>query len=432
MALYVKASEILEQAEGKLGCVKNLVYNSKYKNVKQLYALVCGVLKHSAVLEDIVSKSRLLKDDKKLKPHMAKLLVYDYVFGKGLKCGGHWKLLMRKNHGQLNSIVARMKVSRHLSSNRELLSSFQEAADDTGRQIPRYCRVNVLRSSMHDVMDYFKRHGHTYLGKARSVKDLERLKNNEFLTDLHLPDVLAFAHGTDFHDHELYRCGNIILQDKASCLPAFLLAPTPGAHVMDCCAAPGNKTSQLAAIMKNKGKIFAVDRDEARLATASTQLLRAGVTCHVLLHTDFLQLDPHDPRFRDVRFLLLDPSCSGSGMLNRHVGQVDEEKVSPDRLAALSGFQYLALRHALSFPRAQRVVYSTCSLHLQENEEVVQDVLKHFENSFRLVDPLPDWPHRGEGTFPGAALCLRASAHSDLTSGFFVAVFERVEQSPLK
>uniref|UniRef100_A0A8C4Q3V2 NOP2/Sun RNA methyltransferase 5 n=1 Tax=Eptatretus burgeri TaxID=7764 RepID=A0A8C4Q3V2_EPTBU len=343
MALYLKAAEILEQSEGKLGSVKNLVYNSKYKqNVKQLYALVCGVLKHSTVLEDVVSKSRLLKDDKKLKPQMA----------KGLKCGGHWKLLMRRNHGQLNSIVARMKVSRHLSNNQDLLSSFQGA-------IPRYCRVNVLRTSVCDVVDYFKRQSHNYLGKARSVKDLERLKNHEFLTDLHLPEVLAFAHGTDFHDHELYRCGNIILQDKASCLPAFLLAPTPGAHVMDCCAAPGNKTS----------------------------------------------------------------------MLNRHCGQTDENKVSPDRLAALNRFQYLALRHALSFPRAQRVVYSTCSLHLKENEEVVQDALKHYENSFRLVDPLPGWPHRGEGTFPGAALCLRASPHSDLTIGFFLAVFEKVEQT---
>uniref|UniRef100_A0A672UFG2 SAM-dependent MTase RsmB/NOP-type domain-containing protein n=1 Tax=Strigops habroptila TaxID=2489341 RepID=A0A672UFG2_STRHB len=98
---------------------------------------------------------------------------------------------------------------------------------------------------------------------------------------------------------------------------------------------------------------------------------------------------------------------------------------SAERLQALAGFQRKVLSHALSFPALQRLVYSTCSLHREENEDVVGAVLQERGSAFRLVDAFPCWPCRGLAAFPGAESCLRASAADTLTHGFFVAVLER-------
>ncbi|NXJ32092.1 NSUN5 methyltransferase, partial [Ciconia maguari] len=290
-------------------------------------------------------------------------------------------------------------------------------------QVPRYVRVNTLKTCVDDVIDFFKRQGYSYLGKAARVEELRALSGKKFLLDLHLPELLVFPPQTDFHDNLLYTSGHIILQDKASCLPAFLLGPAAGSHVIDACAAPGNKTSHLAAILKNKGQIFAFDVDTKRLATMNTMLMRAGVTGFQLAQQDFLTVDPGDPKYGKVTYILLDPSCSGSGMVNRMPRE--EAAPSAERLQALAGFQRKVLSHALSFPALRRLVYSTCSLHREENEDVVHAVLQERGSAFRLVNAFPSWPCRGLAAFPGAESCLRASPADTLTHGFFVAVLER-------
>ncbi|XP_072325410.1 28S rRNA (cytosine-C(5))-methyltransferase isoform X3 [Scyliorhinus torazame] len=291
MALYVKAAAILGQLEGKRGSVKTLVYNSGHKvraargerhsrargrasdghprergrlpgeeqterprgNIKQLFALVCETLKYTPVLEEIINTTDLLKKEKKLQINVAKVLVYDLLFGKGLKCGGSWKALIMKHRSQLKSALARLKVKRKVSCNEDLLET--KASSTAGCQLPRYVRVNLLKNTVEDVIDYFKREDYTYLGQATSVADLKHLGRKQFIGDLHLPELLVFHPKIDLHEHFLYTAGHIILQDKASCLPAHLLNPPTGSHVIDACAAPGNKTSHLAAILCNKGLV---------------------------------------------------------------------------------------------------------------------------------------------------------------------------------
>jgi len=174
-------------------------------------------------------------------------------------------------------------------------------------------------------------------------------------------------------------------------------------------------------------KIFAFDLDAGRLASMATLLARAGVSCCELAEEDFLAVSPSDQRYRRVQYILLDPSCSGSGMPARQLEEPGAGTPSKARLQALAGFQQRALRHALTFPSLQRLVYSTCSLCQEENEDVVCDALQQNPGTFRLAPVLPSWPHRGLGTFPGAEHCLRASPETTLTGGFFVAVLERVE-----
>ncbi|XP_072514449.1 28S rRNA (cytosine-C(5))-methyltransferase [Salminus brasiliensis] len=416
MALYTKAAEILDKVEQKKGVVKTLVYDSKFQNIKQLFALVCETQKYSSVLQEIIESTKLLKETK-LRFNLAKVLVYDLLFGRGLKCGGAWKAMMVKHRSRLQAALARMKVKQKVSRNEDLLPP--SVQDANARGIPRYVRVNTLKTTMEDVIDYLKREGYTYQGTASRIEDLSRLSGKAFMVDVHLRDLLVFSAKMDFHDHYLYKAGHIILQDKASCLPAYLLDPPVGGHVIDACAAPGNKTSHLAAIMKNKGKLFAFDLDAKRLSTMSTLLLRAGVTCQQLANQDFLKVDPLSPEYKEVKHVLLDPSCSGSGMVCLPDGGSEER--DGERLQALAAFQLRCLNHALQFPQLQRVVYSTCSIHSQENEEVVSACLQK-NPGFRLVHLFPQWPERGHVPL---TQCLRASTSQTLTHGFFVALLER-------
>ncbi|XP_048837740.1 probable 28S rRNA (cytosine-C(5))-methyltransferase isoform X1 [Brienomyrus brachyistius] len=418
MALYTKAAEILEKVERKEGAVKTLVYESKFQNIKQLYALVCETQKYSSILQDIIISTKLLKETK-LKMNLAKVLLYDFLIGQGLKCGGSWKAVMMKHRSRLQAALARMKVKKKVSRNRDLLPpGIRQASED---QLPRYVRVNTLKTTTEDVIDYFKREGFSYQGQATRLDDLRSLSRKTFLCDLHLPELLVFPPKMDFHAHFLYQAGHMVLQDKASCLPAYLLNPPPGAHVLDACAAPGNKTSQLAAIMGNKGKLVAFDLDAKRLSTMSTLLLRAGVTCQQLANQDFLKVDPESPEYRGVEYILLDPSCSGSGMVCLRDSSPAPPQEEEARLQALAAFQLRCLNHALRFPRLQRLVYSTCSVHKQENEEVVSAGLQQNED-FRLIPVLPSWPERG---LEPLTQCLRASTTHTLTHGFFVALLER-------
>lgn len=309
MALYQKAAEILEKAEQKQGAVKTLVYNSQFSNLKQLLALVSEAQRFSPVLEELIETCKLLKATR-LRMPLAKVLVYDLLIGPGLKCGGAWKAAMMKHRPRLEAALARMKIRQKVCRNQDLLpASAQRAAAPV---LPRYVRVNSLKSNMEDVVDCLKRDGFRYQGRAASLQQLD-LKDKDFVLDMHLPELLVFPPGTDFHDHFLYKQGHIILQDKASCLPAFLLRPPPGSHVIDGCAAPGNKSSHLAALMKNTGRIFAFDLDARRLSAMSTLLLRAGATCLDLKNQDFLKVQPDAAQYSEVEYILLDPSCSGSG-----------------------------------------------------------------------------------------------------------------------
>ncbi|XP_059011713.1 28S rRNA (cytosine-C(5))-methyltransferase [Mustela lutreola] len=428
MALYATAATVLAAVEGRRGSIKGLVYASSFQNVKQLYALVCETQRYSAVLDAVIAGAGLLRAEKKLRPHLAKVLVYELLLGKGFRGGGgRWRPLLERHQARLKAELARLKVQRRVSRDEDLLQVGSRPG--TASQVPRFVRVNTLKTSPEDAVDYFKRQGFSYQGRASSLEDLRALKGKCFLLDPLLPELLVFPAQTDLHDHPLYRAGHLILQDKASCLPAMLLAPPPGSHVLDACAAPGNKTSHLAALLRNQGKIFAFDRDATRLASMATLLARAGVSCCELAEEDFLAVSPSDQRYRQVQYILLDPSCSGSGMPARPLEEPGAGTPSKARLQALAGFQQRALRHALSFPSLQRLVYSTCSLCQEENEDVVWDALQQNPGAFRLAPVLPSWPHRGLSTFPGAEHCLRASPETTLTGGFFVAVLERVEVS---
>lgn len=305
----------------------------------------------------------------------------------------------------------------------------------------RYARVNTLLISTADCIREMEGLGLGFEYHAKGVGDGANAK--EFWLDEHIQDLLVFAPGTDLTDNPLYKEGKLILQDKASCMPVALLQPPVSATVVDACAAPGNKTTQLAASVGPTGAVYAFERDPKRAELLQKTLRKHGCDAIVTARCqDFLRINPAD--YADVEYALVDPSCSGSGMLESFemsgiLGAESSEREG--RLQTLSNFQCMILRHAMRFPNVKRVVYSTCSVHREENEEVVRQVLAA-EPQFRLCrNPLPLWHRRGLGEYDFgmhnatptlavltgvAADVIRADPVEDRMNGFFVACFEKM------
>lgn len=125
--------------------------------------------------------------------------------------------------------------------------------------------------------------------------------------------------------------------------------------------------------------LYAIELNRRRYRELNENLRTAGVTCAKTLNDDFLSVTlPFD----EIEFILLDPSCSGSGIRNR--GD-DPDAVDEKRLARLSSLQIRMVTHALTnFPNVKRVTYSTCSIHQQENEQVVETILDQFGEKFQV------------------------------------------------
>lgn len=137
---------------------------------------------------------------------------------------------------------------------------------------PRYVRVNTVKMSRSEALETFVNDGWIevkYENYDEFLTAIDNLSDEQFLSDIHVTDLFVFPPSSKRYWalSSLNKESKIILQDKASCLPSFLLSPPRKSCVLDMCAAPGMKTSHLAAIMKNRGTIWAVERNTERFDT---------------------------------------------------------------------------------------------------------------------------------------------------------------------
>jgi 16S rRNA (cytosine967-C5)-methyltransferase len=183
---------------------------------------------------------------------------------------------------------------------------------------------------------------------------------------------LVVKSGSVFSSRAL-REGRVVIQDEASQLVAELLRPEPGQHVLDLCAAPGIKAGLLGRLLE-RGTLTVCDLSAARLKTLG-KLLPPQVPPGVKLQR--LQLDARRelPFSRLFDRILLDAPCSGTGTLARN--PEIKWRLEPADLARHAETQMKMLRHALPLlARGGRLVYATCSLEPEENEQVVEAVLR--------------------------------------------------------
>ncbi len=202
--------------------------------------------------------------------------------------------------------------------------------------------------------------------------------------------------------------GDFAVQDEASMLVARLLAPAPGARVADVCAAPGTKSTHLAQLMDNRGRVLALDRDGARLARVREAAARLGATIVPPLEG---AVEDRAPRLRDAfDDVLVDAPCSNLGVLRRNP-DVKWRRREED-LAESADRQRRILAAAATMVRAGgRLVYATCSLEPEENDAVVTAFLATHP-AFR-PDPPPAFPIPLD-----ARGVLRCAPHRHGTDGF--------------
>lgn len=448
LSIYQWAAQIVRKCLDRQGTPKSLILSGgaftswTEGRRKRLFAVVSETLKYASSVLEVIQASSLLEQQVQLPPDLALVLVHELLFGKEPReaVKGRYGAMVAAHKTRLLAELAKLKVRKKVTSNTDLASSGTLQRNEANAEgagaadLPRYIRVNTIRTTLNTVLNTFHLEGYTPGFLDPLVQPFPPLT---ICPDDHIPDLLSLPPKTPLHTHPLLQSGQIIIQDKASCFPAFALNPPPGAHVIDCCAAPGNKTTQLAALMENKGSIIAVERDARRAEILRTMVHKAGASIVKIRKADFLTLDPTTSKdLAKVTHILLDPSCSGSGIVDRH-DYFDDTNDSTaagdaDRLTKLAEFQTSAVQHAMNFPSATKLVYSTCSIHNIENEEVVLKALEMSKQrglGWKLVQALPSWHRRGVeiAGLPKeeADKLVRAVPKLDGTIGFFVALFER-------
>lgn len=388
-------------------------------------------------------------------------------------------------------------LKAHIETGLENSSEVSEA------QHPRWVRINSLKTTIEEQLES------TFAGLERSstINGVRKRGGKAVYVDANVPNLVAVSPNVDLSKSDAYKKGEIIFQDKASCFPAYLLDPlVEDGDIIDTCSAPGNKTTHLAAILLAHNSeadectqtIHAFEKNKLRAETLDKMVHIAGSDVYTKLHPgqDFLKTDPTSSTYKNVGALLLDPSCSGSGIIGRdempelhlpvlkekatpsHKSKEEKMKGDPNkelrkrkredkddvldrdvlidddgvvtavttddelkaRLAALSTFQLELLLHAFKFPAARKLTYSTCSVHKEENEEVVLKALQSpiaKERGWRLlkreeqVRGMREWPVRGVCEDADVAeACIRANKDDEHgTMGFFLAGFTRGEVS---
>ena len=406
------------------------------------------------------------------------------------------KLIVSKTGELKNQLARRLKKANAQTAlefvERRLPEKVRKIVNDD--PMSRFARVNAMKvKDVGVLVRELRERGFTFEEEDAHLGRGEKERGNDCRYILFAKD----CNRKKLSGMKMVKNGELILQGKSSCMPAHcLLVNEEGnederdgrddmsaiferirqSDVIDACAAPGNKTTHLAALLDKKnntynrgGKVFAFEKDHRR-----AQRLRDTVDLYgcsktvVVAKKNFLEVDVNDAKYRNVRSILLDPSCSGSGTVQNRGDALmeyalkdgydddddddddddnrsdkikreeeeenEEEQTRKKRVMSLQKFQLEALSHAMRFPGVLRISYSTCSIYREENEDVVQKVMPLAEElGFELAKCLPKWPRRGFAEVLGtteAAKVVRVNPfEGDDCEGFFVAVFQRKKET---
>ena len=213
---------------------------------------------------------------------------------------------------------------------------------------------------------------------------------------------------------EIYKNGEIYLQSLSSMLPPIVLEPKENTDILDMCAAPGGKTTELASLTNNNANITACELNKIRIEKLKYNIEKQGATSVYIMQEDSRRIND----FFSFDNILLDAPCSGSGTLN--VEDVNLEKTFTEKLIEKSQKAQLELlnKAVKILKQGQEMVYSTCSILNKENEEIVSKILKNNKVEivpieFKGKEELPLLPTKIDGT-----LCVMPT---ELYEGFFIA-----------
>jgi NOL1/NOP2/sun family putative RNA methylase len=286
-------------------------------------------------------------------------------------------------------------------------AAFREAC---GRPLPSVVRVNEIKATPGRVRRAFEAAG----------VDAEHVGWHENLfrlaDDVSPGNTWPFVHGWVYG------------QEEVSAVPARVLDPEPGERVLDPCAAPGSKTTQLAALMGDRGTLVANDNNLGRLSALRSNAERCGVSNVVVTRQDArnFSLKPFDGERFDRT--LVDVPCSCEGTIRKNPDAVEEWSLG--HVESIAGVQQAILGRSIEVTReGGTVVYSTCTFAPEENEAVLQHALeshdcrlREFELALEHEPGVLEW--RGERYDESMRRAKRIYPHHNDTGGFFCAKLE--------
>ena len=266
-------------------------------------------------------------------------------------------------------------------------------------------RVNIIKASREDV-----------IAKFESEK-------TEIKPTPYAPYGLRMPQKMTISKHPFFIDGKIEVQDEGSQLLAQLVAPRRGEMIADFCAGAGGKSLAIGALMRNSGRIYAFDVSEKRLQNLGIRLKRSGLSN---LHSQVISSEA-DPKLKRLfgKFdrVLVDAPCSGLGTLRRNPDL--KWRQQPKDVEELTVKQTNILARASKLVKVGgRLIYATCSLLRDENEQIAEAFLQS-NPEFRLVPANTILAQQEIDLDTGEYLKLLPHLHQ--TDGFFAAVFEKVK-----
>lgn len=220
---------------------------------------------------------------------------------------------------------------------------------------------------------------------------------------------------------DIYKNGEIYLQSLSSMIPPIVVDPKEGENILDMAAAPGGKTTQMACMSNNKAMITACEKNKIRAERLKYNLEKQGTSRVTVMLKDARRLDD----FFSFDKILLDAPCSGSGTLNLDNDNV--EKFFTEELIDRSvKTQKELIKKAIKVLKINgELIYSTCSILKEENEKIVEEILKSGNMEVipidrKLFEGVPLLPVKLEGT-----ICV---CPNNLYEGFFVAKLKKIKK----
>ena len=246
----------------------------------------------------------------------------------------------------------------------------------------------------------------------------------------------GFAYGAEERPgrHPYHDAGVYYIQEPSAMIAASLLNPQPGEMILDLCAAPGGKSTQAAARLGGEGLLVSNEIHPARAKILSENVERMGLTNAVVTNESPERLSAYFPEYFDK--ILVDAPCSGEGMFRKHEEACSEW--SPENVELCAKRQDNVLdKAAAMLKKGGRLVYSTCTFAMQEDEgSVARFLLRHPEFSIKeahrydgMEPGRPDWA----GTEPvpdGMEKTIRLWPHKLHGEGHFLAVLEKTGEVP--
>ena len=223
--------------------------------------------------------------------------------------------------------------------------------------------------------------------------------------------ILKNATENELQELDIYKNGEIYLQSLSSMLPPIILSPKEGIDILDMTAAPGGKTTQIAALTNNKANITACEMNAIRAERLKYNIDKQGATSAYVMIKDSRKIDDLF-KFDQI---LLDAPCSGSGTQDFKESIIDK----------CSKTQEILLKKALKILKPGcEMVYSTCSVLEKENENIVQKVIKEFKCEivpieFEYMDTLPLLPTK----IPGTLVVMP----NEFYEGFYIAKIRKMK-----